>query len=149
MSHQHGVGAGLVQRQPQTAHGRVAAVGGTGTEARVVPERQRAVGRVGCQVGSQPALLLRTGLAAANRVAVGVERDQVPASKVEAVPALAALAGPGAEEPVVAAGAGEVVVVVAGGGIGAGAEAAPAGQVAARELVRGGGARDGVAQSAS
>ena len=33
VSHQHDVGAGLVQRQPQSAHGRVAAVDGAGTES--------------------------------------------------------------------------------------------------------------------
>jgi hypothetical protein len=38
VSHQHDLGAALVQRQPQTADHRVAAVGGTGTEARVMPE---------------------------------------------------------------------------------------------------------------
>jgi hypothetical protein len=63
VSHQHNVGAGLIQRQPQTTDRRVAAVGGAGTEARVVPERQRAAGRVGGQIGPEPALLLGTGLA--------------------------------------------------------------------------------------
>jgi hypothetical protein len=108
--------------------------GGAGTEAGVVPERQRAAGRVGCQIGPEPALLLRTGLATADLVAVGVERDQMPASQVEAVPALAGLAGPWSEEPVVAAGAGGLVVVVARSRIGPVAEATPARQLAAREL---------------
>src|SRR5829696_4150388 len=49
MSDQRDLGTGLVQRQPQTADGQVAAVGGAGTEAWMVPERQRAAGRVGGQ----------------------------------------------------------------------------------------------------
>src|SRR5215211_967361 len=146
VSHQHDLGAGLIQRRPQTPDGRVAAMGGAGTEARVVPERQRAAGRVGGQIGPQPALLLRTGLATADLVAVGVERDQMPASEVEAVPALAGLAGPWPEEPVVAAGVGGLVVVIARGRIGPVAEPTPARHIAARELVGRAVVVDGVAE---
>jgi hypothetical protein len=107
---------------------------GAGAEARVVPEGERAACRVGRQIGPQPALLLRTGRAAADVTAVGVQADQMPATKVEAVPALATRACPGPEEVVVTAGAWRVVVVVAGDRICAVAEAAPAGRVALGEV---------------
>src|SRR5687768_17093921 len=73
-------------------------------------------------------------MAASDLAAVGVERDQMPAPQVEAVPALAWRSGSLTEEREVRGRVVGLVLVVAGSWAGAVAVPAPAGGVAAREL---------------
>src|SRR6476661_3645857 len=111
--------------------------------ARVVPVGERAGPAVGGEVGPQPPLLRRPGLAAADLGAVRVQGDDVPAAPVEGVVAGGGGAGRGAEVAEVARGVGGVVVVVARGGVGARLRPAPARGVAAGVL-RGGSVAVGV-----
>src|SRR5215207_2201786 len=76
------------------------------------------------EVGCQPALLRRAG-AAADDVAVGVQRDEVPAAEVVRVPTAAGRPGARAEVAEVARSAGRPVLVVAGRRVEAAAEAPP------------------------
>src|SRR5215212_9133861 len=91
----------LVPRQHQVDIARVGAVPGgrhiavvvvaAGGEARPVPARERAGGRVRRQVLLEPAHLGRLGAAATHLPALGVQRHHVPAAHVEAVVALVAV----------------------------------------------------------
>src|SRR5439155_12125313 len=106
-----------------------------GAEARVVPERERALGGVGGQVAAEPVLLRRARVAAADLRAVRVDLDHVPGAEVEGVVALAAvarwsglLADP-VEVVEVARGARDVVLVVADGRMVQRVVQAPAGRV--------------------
>src|SRR5215217_4637691 len=103
--HQGDLGVSVVERLPERLHAcRTAVV--PGAVARMVPIRQRAVGRMRSKIGPEPALLCRAGAAAAGHLAaVRVERDQMPAADVEAVIALA----PGARRSIHSALAVEVV----------------------------------------
>jgi hypothetical protein len=109
--------------------------GAPGAEAGMVPVGKGAAGGVGGEVGPQPALLLGPRVAAPDLLAVGVERDQMPASQIGAVPALARRSGSLTEEREVRGRLVGLVVVVAGPRAGAVAVPAPAGGVAALELL--------------
>src|ERR1044071_5035213 len=81
---QDDIGARGLKRLPERLDLGVVAVLGTRAESRGVPIRQRAGIRVSGEVGAQPGLLRGPRGATPNRRAVGVERDQVPRSKVVA-----------------------------------------------------------------
>jgi hypothetical protein len=53
-----------------------------GAEPGVMPDRDRAAGIVGGQVGGEPPTLRRRALAALDRGAVRVEDDDVPAAEI-------------------------------------------------------------------
>jgi hypothetical protein len=78
--------------------------------------------------------LSRTLIAAADRVAVAVENDDMPGAEVIAIVPLVGVSGGRAEVLVVAGGSRGVVVVVAGGRASAGLVTAPGRRVALGEL---------------
>jgi hypothetical protein len=81
----------IVERLPERPHRLRLAALRSALEPGVVPERQRARRRVGREIGGEPFLLRRAGITGYGVATVArVQRDQVPASDVEAVIALAA-----------------------------------------------------------
>ena len=103
-------------------------------------ERDRAQGLVGCKVGVQPCDLLRARLAIHPQTvgdAVGIQRHEVPAADIKAVPALAALSRlPGLDAhaiPVVEV-TGAVSFVVPDGRIRDRSERAPNGVIKVHEV---------------
>src|SRR5262245_5982933 len=106
---QHDVRAVVGQGLPDRAVGGVVAVFAR-AEPGLVPERQRTAGRVPDQILTQPGDLRRTGPAAADRVALRVQRDQVPRPGVEAVVTLPGRPDPLREVPEVPGRAAGVVL---------------------------------------
>ena len=94
-SSQQDLGLSVLERVPERLlEGARSVV--TRAVARMVPEGERAAGRMSGQIGPEPALLLRPDAAVdsvggvSGSRAVRVQRNQVPGADVEAVPALPA-----------------------------------------------------------
>ena len=134
------------QRLPDRLHEGLVAVRRAGAEPRMVPVRQRAGGGVGGKIRAQPGLLRRSGAAAADGRAVAVERDDVPRADLVAVVPQRRVAGGRAEIAVVAARVRRHVVMVAGRGTRVGFARSPGRVIAVRELARGSGVVDGIAE---
>src|SRR5262245_9364066 len=129
---EHDRRAGVVERRPE---GRVvvAATVLTRREVRVVPVGERAARRAGREVAAEPLLLRAPRFAAANLLAVRVERDQVPPGEIEAVIARRRIPGRLAEIAEVPCGSGGAVLVVADRGSGDRLHAPPGRLVRGRE----------------
>src|SRR5712664_2208671 len=125
MAGDYDIGVGFVKSLEEGLNGEVVAVGAAGTEERLVPIGQRAGGGMRGEIGAQPFLLRRTGFAAADVLALAVQHDDVPRSKLVAVVAGLRVAGSGAEIIEVRRGARGTKFVVAGRRTRAGFRAAP------------------------
>src|SRR5438552_9718955 len=136
MTDEDQIGIAVVEGLPQICH-----IGFTryqaSTETRVVPVRERASRRVRGEIGAQPRFLGRSRATAADEDAVAVQRDDVPAAEVVAVPTLRGIPGNRAPVAEVAAWALIAVVMVPWGWTCSGLELAPARLVARGELSRG------------
>ena len=102
----------------------------------MVPVGERARGRMRGEIGAQPLLLTRPGAAAADRRAVRVERDDVPARRGRSCSSPSPDRRPRAEVPVVAGRAPRPVLVVAGHGLRDRLHASPRRVVRRRESCR-------------
>src|SRR6185503_4221340 len=110
----HKLGVRRVQGVPERGNPRVVPVL-AGAEPRVMPDRERAVGRAGRQVVGEPFALRRRRSAAANLVAVRIEDDDVPRPEIHRVPGHALRRCRRYEVVPVAPRVGGVPVVVPGG----------------------------------
>src|SRR5438309_11854705 len=118
MSVQHDLGAEVPQVVPERSKLVVAIRRPRGCEVRTVPERECAKRSMVGQVVAEPDLFWRACLTAAYDRALRIQRDQVPASKVEAVVTGVPITRRRAEVVEVAGSVGRAIVVAGPIGVG-------------------------------
>src|SRR5690348_1511925 len=123
---EHDIGVGGEQIPPERVINWVVAVL-AGAESRLMPVREDARRGMLAQVGREPPLFRGAGRTAADEVAFGVQRDEVPPPQVIAVVTPAWVAGGGPEVAVVAAGIAAQVLVITGNRMADRIETPPAG----------------------
>src|SRR5712664_4793464 len=81
----HDIRVAFIERLEERLYGEVVAVRPAGAEERLVPIGEGAGRRMRREVRAQPFILGRTGLAAADGLALAVQHDDVPRTKFVAV----------------------------------------------------------------